>query len=428
MNATVDLLVFSALTARPWWQALLGVERLTRGEEGAAGRPDPGELAQAYDALVRALIAAGVPDVPTAIARDIATIPSPVGSQARAGLPPGLRASLRRDLEVLSRLARTDFVARAEASGLEDALPLHGLAPALGGEDPGEARLARLVDDLTLADDGARLERVEGWFARHGAGPAALDAALRWTGQDLLPVRHPDVADLAGLVGLEPALARLRHNTEALLRRAPAHDVLLYGPRGSGKSTAVRGLLARYHDEGLRLVEVPLDVLHELPGLIERLRDLPQSFVLFVDDLAFEDDDRRYRPLKSLLEGGLARRPANVAVYATSNRRHLLRERHRERPDPLDDDVHRWDTHHERLALADRFGLTLTFPDANQRRYLEVVAGLIGRHGLDVDDLAERAIRFAEWGNGYSGRTARQFVDGLLQEAGEDPAPKAPTD
>ena len=115
-------------------------------------------------------------------------------------------------------------------------------------------------------------------------------------------------------------------------------------------------------------------------------------------------------------------------MYATSNRRHLLRERHRERPDPLDDDVHRWDTHHDRLALADRFGLTLTFPDANQRRYLEVVAGLIGRHGLDVDDLAERAIRFAEWGNGYSGRTARQFVDGLLQEAGEDPAPKAPTD
>src|SRR5690606_26728573 len=115
VNATVDLLVFSALTARPWWQALLRVQRLTRGEEGAAGRPDPDELARAYDALVRALIAAGVPDVPTAIARDIATIPAPVGSQARAGLPPGLRSSLRRDLEVLSRLARTDFVARAEA-------------------------------------------------------------------------------------------------------------------------------------------------------------------------------------------------------------------------------------------------------------------------------------------------------------------------
>jgi len=118
----------------------------------------------------------------------------------------------------------------------------------------------------------------------------------------------------------------------------------------------------------------------------------------------------------------LSGRPANVALYATSNRRHLLKERFRDRPDPLDDDVHRWDSQHEKLALADRFGLTITFPDAGQRRYLEVVRGLCRRHGLgasvlDGSSLEEAAIRFAEWGNGYSGRTAAQFVASLSARA-----------
>ena len=105
-------------------------------------------------------------------------------------------------------------------------------------------------------------------------------------------------------------------------------------------------------------------------------------------------------------------------LYATSNRRHLVRESHGDRPDPLDDDVHAWDTQHERLALSDRFGLAITFPDASQRRYLEIVRGLVVDLAIDVTDLDDRAIRFAEWGNGYSGRTAEQFVRSLRSEIG----------
>lgn len=410
----MTMLVFSCLQRRPWWHALLTLEQGVAACEAAAASPDGAALAAAHDTLVQALIAADVPDVATAIAVELASRPSAVGEHAPSGLPAGLRAALRRDLAVIARLARDDLTARVRACGVADAVPLRELAPSTRDQVSAEP-LARLRAALLEQDEDQRLQRVEAWFARHGAGPAALHPALRWAGGALLPVAHPDAADLDDLLGLGPALARLRENTEALLRGAPAHDTLLYGPRGSGKSTAVRGLLARYQGDGLRLVEVPLDELHALPGLIERLRALPQRFVLFVDDLAFDDGDQRYRPLKSLLEGGLTKRPANVVVYATSNRRHLLRERHRDRPDPLDDDVHGWDTHHERLALADRFGLTLTFPDANQRRYLEVVLGLVERHGLQVEDVRERAIRFAEWGNGYSGRTARQFVDQLLQ-------------
>ncbi len=153
----------------------------------------------------------------------------------------------------------------------------------------------------------------------------------------------------------------------------------------------------------------------DLPVLLERLRHRPQAFVLYVDDLSFDGDDPAYRPLKSLLEGGLASRPTNVAVYATTNRRHLLPERFSSRPSPEDEDVSRWDTQHERLALADRFGLVITFPDATQRRYLELVRGLSQLHGVAEEVEQEAALRFAEWGNGYSGRTARQFVDSLRQ-------------
>jgi predicted AAA+ superfamily ATPase len=252
-------------------------------------------------------------------------------------------------------------------------------------------------------------------LAERGAGPAALYPALTWQGRNLAGLQHPDLPSWDELALLGEQLERLGRNTQALLAGAGAHNVLLYGPRGSGKSTAVRGLLGRFAGSGLRLVELPPAELAALPALVERLRRQPTSFVIFVDDLAFEAEDAAYRPLKSLLEGSLSSTPANVIVLATSNRRHLVRERHSDRPAP-EDDVHGWDTHHERLALADRFGLTITFPSAGQRGYLEMVRALAALRGVGAVD-TEKAIQFAEWGNGYSGRTARQFVDDQVQSS-----------
>ena len=265
--------------------------------------------------------------------------------------------------------------------------------------------------DLIHSDAEEVLNKLVTHYRQHGAGPLACYGAFRWTGQRLEGIVHPTQGDLSQLVGLARPLTQLTQNTEAFLDYKPAQHTLLYGPRGSGKSTAVKRLLPRYGERGLRLIELSAAHLFSLLSVIEPLRGRPHRYILFVDDLSFGKGDAGYAPLKTLLEGSLTERPENVLVYATSNRRHLVTESFSERPDPSNDDVHAWDTQHERLALADRFGLTLTFPNATQSRYLEVVRGLMAQAGLEVDDAL--ALRFAEWGNGYSGRTAQQFVNAL---------------
>ena len=242
---------------------------------------------------------------------------------------------------------------------------------------------------------------------RRGAGRLARHAALAWDGGAWhgAPERPVDP-----LHGVEEQLARLDANVGAFLVGRPAHATLLYGPRGSGKSTAVRGLLARHADRGLRLAEVRDP--GRLGEALEALRPWPFPTLLVLDDLAFEEGETGYRPLKSLLEGGVRGLPERCLVVATSNRRHLVRERLRDRPDPLDDDVHAWDTHQERLALAHRFGLVLTFPALDRRRYLELIEALVAAEGwpAPAEGWSATAIAFAERGSGYSGRTARQFV------------------
>jgi len=210
-------------------------------------------------------------------------------------------------------------------------------------------------------------------------------------------------------------------NTQFLLKGYSALNVLLYGSRGSGKSSLVKGLLNEYASDGLRLVEVPKAELRNLPLILEQLRDLPQKFIIFVDDLSFEEDDDSFKALKVVLEGNITARSRNVVVYATSNRRHLIREFFEDRPRPSDqDEVHAWDTVQEKLSFSDRFGLTLTFEPPNQDRYLEIVHHLaqLAQIPLSADDLEFRAKQWATRHNGRSGRSARQFIDFLQGELG----------
>ena len=198
-----------------------------------------------------------------------------------------------------------------------------------------------------------------------------------------------------------------------------ALNVLLYGSRGSGKSSLVKALLNEYVERNLRLIEVAKSELKHLPQIVEQLRNKPQKFIVFVDDLSFEEDDDAFKALKVDLEGSLTARPTNVVVYATSNRRHLIREFFADRPRPQDsDEVNSWDTVQEKLSFSDRFGLTLTFEPASQNAYLQIVQHLVKLANIVIstEELNFQALQWATRHNGRSGRTARQFVDFLRAE------------
>ena len=178
----------------------------------------------------------------------------------------------------------------------------------------------------------------------------------------------------------------------------------------------MKALLNEYGNSNLRLLEVAKSDLKDLPKIAEQLRSVPQKFIIFVDDLSFEEDDDAFKALKVVLEGNLTARPQNIVVYATSNRRHLIREFFADRPSPRDnDEVHAWDTMQEKLSFSDRFGLTLTFEGADQKTYLQIIRHLAAQAGIDMsqEELERQALQWATRHNGRSGRTARQFVDFL---------------
>ena len=221
-------------------------------------------------------------------------------------------------------------------------------------------------------------------------------------------------------MGYETERELLLRNTEHFLAGYPANNVLLYGDRGTGKSSTIKALLSAYGDRGLRLVEVPKAQLGDLPLVLRLLRDRRERFVLFIDDLSFQETETEYKALKAVLEGGLEARPPNVLLYATSNRRHLVQERFEDRAGAVNGELHGVDTVQEKLSLSDRFGITLTFLAPDQERYLGIVSSLAAARALPIDaqELRSRALTWATRHKGRSGRTARQFVDYLSGELG----------
>jgi hypothetical protein len=261
------------------------------------------------------------------------------------------------------------------------------------------------------------------------AGESAADNVLayRWRAGRLEPVHHPDLYPLGGLIGVERSVARLRANAAAFARGEPALDVLLYGERGTGKSSAVRGLLTELGPKGLRLVEVRREHLLDLAPLYAELRPRPERFILFCDDLSFEEDDASYKQLKAALSGSVEARPPNVLLVATSNRRHLLPERMSENLEARLDAsglLRPGETTDEKLSLSDRFGLVLPFFSFDQDTFLAIVDYHAAQLGLArriaPADLHARALRFALDRASRSGRTARQACIAILQEIGEE--------
>lgn len=263
------------------------------------------------------------------------------------------------------------------------------------------------------------LERLERALSRFEPTPDDADVekalAFRWRGGALQPILHPDLYPLDALLGVERSIAKLRANVAAFTRGEPALDMLLYGERGTGKSSAVRGLLGEFGEGGFRLIEVRRENLLELPALWGLLRLRRERFGVVCDDLSFEEGDTSWKLLKAELDGGLEARPGNALIIATSNRRHLLTERLSEnreaRMDP-DGILHPGETAEEKVSLSDRFGLMLPFFAFDQETYLRIVHLHARALGIESRvpraELEARALRFALERGTRSGRTARQ--------------------
>ncbi|MEW5975355.1 MAG: ATP-binding protein [Acidobacteriota bacterium] len=260
------------------------------------------------------------------------------------------------------------------------------------------------------------------YYRDNGTGIFGQYQALRWSrtraGGSIQPIENPDLVELGDLLGCDEQKDWLIRNTRYFLSDLPANNVFVYGDRGTGKSSAVKGLLHEFRESSLRMIEISRDDLIDLPEVMRRLRGRRQHFILFIDDLSFEEGETQYKTLKAFLEGSLEAHPQNVLVYATSNRRHLIKEFFADRGDFQGEEVRGQDSLQEKVSLADRFGIQLVFVSPDQEQYLEIVRSIAKQRDLDVDphELKLRALRWAQLHNGRSGRTARQFVDFLTGE------------
>ena len=226
----------------------------------------------------------------------------------------------------------------------------------------------------------------------------------------LVPVKYPDPQRLSELPGYEKEREKVIANTKALLAGMPANNVLLYGDAGTGKSSAVKAIANEFAPEGLRLVEVKKNQLYQIPDLMDKLAANPLKFILFIDDLSFTANDDNFAALKAILEGSVGGRAKNIAVYATSNRRHLIKETLTDR---TGDDIHEADTRQELMSLSARFGLTVTFQRPEKARFETILTELAKQHGIDMpmDQLLVKAEAFAIRAGGRSPRVAKQFIE-----------------
>ena len=316
---------------------------------------------------------------------------------ARGQLSPALEQALDGELRFLEELSGLELDDLLDAAGLD------------AGQKAAYAFLPRWEAHPTglAAAYKARLSEMGqvgyGMFARHHV--FMLDGEGRLT-----PVRHPDPQRLADLPGYEREREKILANTRGLLAGLPANNVLLYGDAGTGKSSAVKAIANEYAPQGLRLVEVKKNQLYLLPDLMDQLAANPLKFILFIDDLSFASNDDNFAALKAILEGSAGGRAGNIAVYATSNRRHLVKETFTDR---AGDDLHEADTRQELMSLSARFGLIVTFQRPDKALYSQILLQLAKQYQLPIpsDQLITRGEAFAIRAGGRSPRAARQFIE-----------------
>lgn len=258
------------------------------------------------------------------------------------------------------------------------------------------------------------------FYCEFGVGKLGLHKAFRVVPQDgtadIQPIRNIAHVSLDDLVGYEIPKKKLIENTEAFVQGRKANNCLLFGDAGTGKSSSIKAILNRYYDQGLRIIEIYKHQFQYLNDVIAAVKNRNYKFIIYMDDLSFEEFEIEYKYLKAVIEGGLEKKPDNVLIYATSNRRHLIREKFSDNREEYDGDLHTNDTIQEKMSLAYRFGVTIYFGSPDKREFQNIVRTLAERHGIHMpeDQLLLEANKWELSHGGLSGRTAQQFIDYLL--------------
>lgn len=277
-------------------------------------------------------------------------------------------------------------------------------------------RLSEALANVQNAE--AFYELVTDFYKAYGVGKLGLNKAFRLAqqgnGAELVPIANTDAIAFEDLVGYERQKQALRENTEAFVAGRPANNVLLFGDSGTGKSSSIKALINAYYDQGLRLIEIYKHQFQALSEVIAQIKSRNYRFIIYMDDLSFEEFETEYKYLKAIIEGGLEVRPDNILIYATSNRRHLINETWKDRNDVTNEEgIYKSDTMQEKLSLVNRLGCTIYYGQPDQKEYFEIVKELAQREGLAIpeDELLLEAKRFELHHGGISGRTARQFIN-----------------
>lgn len=247
------------------------------------------------------------------------------------------------------------------------------------------------------------------YHRKNGYGIYSKHIAFTWRNKKIIPIKYVDPITLSDLKNYENQRQRVVDNTEGFVKGHPANNVLLYGDRGTGKSSTVHAILNEYHTQGLRMIEIPKSAVSDLTLIREAISGSPMKFIIYIDDLSFDSNDSSFSELKAALEGSLSGKQSNTLIYATSNRRHLIRESFSDRQNEMNKN----DIMQEQLSLSDRFGLTITFLNPNKAEYLDIVEKIALDRNMEVDleELCEKAERWATRRGGRSPRCAKQFID-----------------
>ena len=332
----------------------------------------------------------------------------------------------KNDFKIFKKLFDFDFSEIEEALDI-DCFTIVNNYKAIGKKERMyNKNVSTKVQDISRAIEGAKNENdifkiVTDFYKAYGVGMFGLNKAFRIvhpTNGDMqfVPINNTEDVRLDDLIGYEIQKQKIVENTEAFVAGRKANNALLFGDSGTGKSTTIKAIINEYYDQGLRMIEIYKHQFQDLSQVISQIKNRNYRFIIYMDDLSFEEFETEYKYLKAVIEGGLEIKPDNVLIYATSNRRHLIRETWTDRTDLENNNgMHKSDTMQEKLSLVNRFGVTINYSKPSQKEYFQIVVGLAEKNGIHMteEELCAEANKWELSHSGISGRTAQQFINYL---------------